>query len=75
MSLPSGPADKRRLKEMDIDPAGELTSDRAGETENAGDSRQGSNQPAENREDPTRSDNRQTENRDNENAPNPGHEE
>ncbi len=75
MSLPSGPAEKRRLKEMDIDPAGELTSDRTGETENPGDSRKGSNQPAENPEDPTRSDNRQTENRDNENVPKPGHEE
>jgi hypothetical protein len=77
MTSPNGPDLKRRLKETDIDPSGELTSDRTGETEGTG-SETGSrtdNQPAENREDPTRSENRESGNRDIENAPAPGHEE
>jgi hypothetical protein len=75
MTLPVGPDEKRRLKETDIDPSGELSSDRTGETENPGTGRQGSNQPAENREDPTPSDGRPSEDRESENAPQPGHEE
>jgi hypothetical protein len=63
----------RRLTETDIDPSGDVTSDRTGETEDAGTGRHEDNQPAEDRENPTRSDN--TGNRDTENAPRPGHEE
>lgn len=77
MTSQNGPDQKRRLKETDIDPSGELTSDRTGETEGTG-PRTGSrtdNQPAENRENPTRSENRESRNRDGENAPAPGHEE
>ena len=77
MSPHNGPDQKRRLKETDIDPSGELTSDRTGETEGTG-SGTGSrtdNQPAENRENPTRSENRESGNRDSENAPAPGHDE
>ena len=77
MTLRSGPDQKRRLKETDIDPSGELTSDRTGETEGTG-SGTGSrtdNQPPENRENPTRSETRESGNRDSENAPAPGHEE
>ena len=77
MSPHKGPDQKRRLKETDIDPSGELTSDRTGETEGTG-SGTGSrtdNQPAENRENPTRSENRENANRDSENAPAAGHEE
>ena len=77
MTVRNGPDQNRRLKETDIDPSGELTSDRAGETEGTG-SGTGSrtdNQPAENRESPTRSENRESRNRDSENAPALGHEE
>ena len=77
MTLRNGPDQKRRLKETDIDPSGELISDRTGETEGTG-SGTGSrtdNQPAENRESPTRSENRESGNRDSENAPALGHEE
>lgn len=65
----------RRLTETDVDPSGDLTSDRSGETEDPGTGRRGANQPAENRETPARSDNRENGNRDGENAPKPGHEE
>jgi hypothetical protein len=77
MTSRKGPDQKRRLKETDIDPSGELTSDRTGETEgtNSGTGGRTDNQPAENRESPTRSENRESENRDSENAPAPGHEE
>lgn len=64
---------KRRLTETDIDPSGDVTSDRTGETEDAGTGRHEDNQPAEDRENPRRSDN--TGSRDTENAPRPGHEE
>jgi hypothetical protein len=77
MTLRNGPDQNRRLKETDIDPSGELTSDRTGETEGTG-SGPGSrtdNQPAENRESPTPSENRESGNRDSENAPALGHEE
>jgi len=77
MNSPNGPDQKRRLKETDIDPSGELTSDRTGETEDTGSGtgKRTDNQPAENRENPTRSENRESGNRDSENAPAPGHEE
>ena len=77
MTAHNGPDQKRRLVETDIDPSGELTSDRTGETEGTG-SGTGSrtdNQPAENRENPARSENRESGNRDSENAPALGHEE
>ena len=77
MTSTNGPDPKRRLKDTDIAPNGELTSDSTGETEGTG-SETGSrtdNQPAENRENPTRSENRESGNRDSENAPAPGHEE
>jgi hypothetical protein len=66
---------KRRLTETDVDPSGDLTSDRSGETEDPGTGRGGDNQPAENRENPTRSSDSDGGNRDSENAPKPGHEE
>jgi hypothetical protein len=77
MTSPNGPDQKRRLKETDIDPSGELTSDRTGETEGTepGTGSRIDNQPAENRENPTRSESRDSVNRDSENAPAPGHEE
>jgi len=77
MTLSKEPDQKRRLKETDIDPSGEFTSDRIGETEgtDSGAESRTDNQPAENRESPTRSENRESGNRDNENAPAPGHEE
>ena len=77
MTSLNGPDQKRRLKETDIDPSGELSSDHTGETEGTG-SETGSrtdNQPAENRENPTRSENRESGNRDSENAPALEHEE
>jgi hypothetical protein len=77
MTSLEGPDQKRHLKETDIDPSGELTSDHTGETEGTG-SGTGSrtdNQPAENRENSTRSENHESGNRDSENAPAPGHEE
>ena len=51
MNSPNGPDQKRRLKETDIDPSGELTSDRTGETEGTGSGTGGrtDNQPAEHR--------------------------
>lgn len=64
---------KRRLTETDVDPGGDVTSDRTGETEDAGTGRREDNQPAEIRENPDRSNN--TGNRDTENAPAPGHQE
>jgi hypothetical protein len=77
MTSQNGPDPKRQLKETDIDPSGELTSDRTGETEGTGPGtgRRTDNQPAESRESPTRSENRESGNRDSENAPAPGHEE
>ncbi|HEX4536123.1 MAG TPA: hypothetical protein VH140_04165 [Candidatus Acidoferrum sp.] len=77
MTSQNGPDQKRRLKETDIDPSGELTSDRTGETEGTGPGTgsRTDNQPAENRENPTRSENRESGNRDIENAPPSGHEE
>jgi hypothetical protein len=77
MTSQNGPDQKRRLKETDIDPSGELTSDRTGETEGTGPATgsRTDNQPAENRENPTRSENRESGNRDIENAPPSGHEE
>lgn len=74
---PAGPESekKRRLAETDVDPSGDFTSNRSGETEEPGDDRRGDNQPAENRENPERSDNREAGNRDSESAPKPGHEE
>lgn len=66
---------KRRLTETDVDPSGDLTSDRSGDTEDPGTGRRGDNQPAENRENPTRSSNNDGGNRDSENAPKQGHEE
>jgi len=77
MTSRNGPDQRRRLKETDIDPSGELTSDRTGETEdtNSGTGSRTDNQPAENREYPTRSENLESGNRDSENAPAPGHEE
>jgi hypothetical protein len=77
ISSPNGPDQRRRLKETDIDPSGELTSDRTGETEGTepGTASRTDNQPSENRENPTRSENRESGNRDSENAPAPGHEE
>jgi len=77
MTPQNGPDQKRRLKETDIDPSGELTSDRTGETESTGPGTgsRTDNQPAENRENPTRSENRGSGNRDSENAPAAGHEE
>ena len=77
MTSQNGPDQKRRLKETDIDPSGELTSDRTGETEGTepGTASRTDNQPSENRENPTRSENRESGNRDSENAPAPGHEE
>jgi hypothetical protein len=77
MNSQNGPDHKRRLKETDIDPSGELTSDRTGETEGTGPGTgsRTDNQPPENRESPTRSENRESGNRDSENAPAPGHEE
>jgi hypothetical protein len=66
---------KRRLTETDVDPSGDLTSDRSGETEDPGTSRRGDNQPAENRENPKRSSDNDGGSRDSENAPKPGHEE
>jgi len=75
MTSQNGPDQKRRLKETDIDPSGELTSDRTGETEDTGTGNRTDNQPAENRENPTRSEKRESGNRDSENAPAPGHEE
>ena len=76
MTSQNGPDQKRRLKETDIDPSGEL-SDRTGETEdtNSGTGSRIDNQPAENRENPTRSENRESGNRESENGPGPGHEE
>jgi hypothetical protein len=77
MTSRNSPDQKRRLVETDIDPSGELTSDRTGETEGpgSGTGNRTDNQPAENRENPTRSENRESGNRDSENAPAPGHEE
>jgi hypothetical protein len=77
MTSQNGPDQKRRLKETDIDPSGELTSDHTGETEGTGPGTgsRTDNQPAENRENPTRSENRESGNRDIENAPPSGHEE
>jgi hypothetical protein len=66
---------KRRLTETDVDPSGDLSSDRSGETEDPGSGGRADNQPAENRENPTRSANNDGGNRDSENAPKPGHEE
>lgn len=73
----SGPESekKRRLTETDVDPGGDLSSDRSGETENSGTVGRADNQPAESRENPSRSGNREDGNRDSENAPKPGHEE
>lgn len=77
MTSLNGPDQKRRLKETDIDPSGELSSDYTGETEGsgAGTASRTDNQPPENRENPARSENRGSGNRDSENAPAPGHEE
>ena len=61
---------KRRLTETDVDPSGDLTSGRSGDTEG----RRGDNQPAENRENPARSSDNDGGNRDSENAPKPGQE-
>jgi hypothetical protein len=66
---------KRRLAETDVDPSGDFTPDRSGETEDPGTGRRADNQPTENRETPARSDNREDGNRDSENAPKSGHEE
>jgi hypothetical protein len=73
----SGPGTERqrRLTETDVDPSGDLASDKSGETDDAGTGRPGDNQPAESHENPSRSENHQTEGRDSENAPKPGHEE
>ena len=74
---PAGPetAEKRRLTETDIDPSGELTPNRSGETEDPGVGRQVNNQPPENRESPTRSDNVNPGNSEDETAPKQGQEE
>jgi hypothetical protein len=76
-SASSGPeTEKKRLTETDIDPSGELTSDRTSGTEDAGTGRRADNQPAEDRENRTRSESRcDSANRDSENAPKAGHEE
>jgi hypothetical protein len=73
----SGPGTERqrRLTETDVDPGGDLTSDKAGDIEDAGTGRRGDNQPAESHENPSPSENHRTEDRDSENAPRPGHEE
>ncbi|MEQ1353776.1 MAG: hypothetical protein ABLT11_07145 [Candidatus Acidiferrum sp.] len=63
------------MTETDVDPGGDLTSDRSGDTEDPGTGRRGDNQPAENRESLTRSSDSDRGNRDSENAPKPGHEE
>jgi hypothetical protein len=70
-----GSEKKRRLVETDVDPSGDLPSDRSGDTEDPGTGGRADNQPAESRENPTRSDNFEDGNRDSENAPKPGHEE
>lgn len=67
--------EKRRLMETDIDPSGELSPNRTGETEDTGTGRQANNQPPENRENPTRSDNRNTGDGEDETAPKQGQEE
>jgi hypothetical protein len=66
---------KRRLTETDIDPGGDLTTDRSGETEDPGTGGRADNQPAESRENPARSSDNDGGNRDSESAPKPGHEE
>lgn len=66
---------QRRLTETDVDPGGDLTADRSGETEDRGTGGRADNQPAESRENPTRSSDNDGGNRDSENAPKPGHEE
>lgn len=66
---------KRRLKETDIDPSGDVSTEYGGQTEEVGNASRVDNQPAENREAPTRSENRETTGHDSENPPQPGHEE
>jgi hypothetical protein len=66
---------QRRTTETDVDPGGDLTTDRSGETEDPGTVGRADNQPAESRETPTRSSDNGGGNRDSENAPKPGHEE
>lgn len=76
-SASAGPESQKKqlLAETDVDPSGDFTSDRSGETEDPGTGRRADNQPVENRENPARSGNRDEGNRDSENAPKPGHEE
>jgi hypothetical protein len=73
--MTSDPATKRKLKEADIDPSGELTADRTGETESDGSDVRGNNQPRESVESPSRSQNRAGRDRDSEKPPKTGHEE
>lgn len=73
--MASDPATKRKLKEADIDPSGELTADRTGETESDRSDVRGNNQPRESAESPSRSQNREGRHDDSEKPPNAGHEE
>ena len=73
----TGPSEKRRLKEADIDPSGEVTHDNTGETENVVTGRDHDNQPSENRENPTRGESERsgTPDRDSETLPKRGEQE
>jgi hypothetical protein len=71
----TGPSEKRRLKEADIDPSGEVTHDTTGETEDVVSGRDQNNQPSENRENPTRGERSGTPDRDSETLPKRGDQE